>query len=202
MDTALVREQLAFVCGEVNYQSALAGREFKFFINKNLVDYFGGNREVAFKRTQRALMMLQELGFLELKNDSFVELDYDEVDRYDSAWFVLKLKDEFFGDADDLQSSKPSFNARTGKLIIEGKTIEFEPKTRKSVILMLSLRRAGVGVGFETVNAEYNKIDGTVDLTDKQIRDDVAQINAKINRTLPEVTDFLSAKSGYVRIKQ
>jgi hypothetical protein len=67
---------------------------------------------------------------------------------------------------------------------------------------MLSLRRAGVGVGFETVNAEYNKIDGTVDLTDKQIRDDVAQINAKINRTLPEVTDFLSAKSGYVRIKQ
>lgn len=59
MDTTELRDQLAYVAEELERQSALAGKSFKFFINKRLIDYFG-NREVAYKRTSIALTILED----------------------------------------------------------------------------------------------------------------------------------------------
>jgi hypothetical protein len=201
MDTTEVRDQLAYVAEEVERQSALAGNRFKFFINKRLIDYFG-NREVAYKRTSVALAILEDkLKLIKVTNSYYVELEYDEVDRYDRAWFAIKLTDKFHSEPDgSSRSDKPIFKARTGILYINGQTISFEPKTRKAIILSLCLHRPKTSVGFERISSAYEKIDSAVMLTDKQIRDDVLQINKKITATLPEVTEFLSAKNSKVRV--
>ncbi len=201
MDTTQLRDQLAYVAEEVERQSALVGKNFKFFINKRLIDYFG-NREIAFKRTSVALGILQDkLDLLKVTNSRFTELEYDEVDKYDRAWFAIELTDKFYNEADSHSGTdKPIFKARTGILYIEDQSISFEPKTRKALILSLCLHRPKTGVGFERISSEYQKIDSAVLLTDKQIRDDVLQINKKITKVLPNVTEFLSAKNSYVRM--
>jgi hypothetical protein len=199
MDTSQVKEQILFIANEIERQSALAGKNFKLYINKRLIDYFG-NRDIAFKRTKVALAILEEkLDILEVTNSRFTELEFDEEDRYDRAWFELKLKDAFFKTEDGLVEKDVSFNARTGTLHIKDKLIEFEPRTRKATILALSLQRPNIGVGFERISSGYERIDPTAFLTDKQIRDEVRQINKKITETLPEVTEFLTAKNGFVR---
>lgn len=201
MDTNQIKEQLVYVLEEVEKQSALVGRNFKFTLNKGLIDYFG-NREEAFKKTKIALSIIEEkLGILNVKNSYYVDLEYDEIDKYDRAWFQISLTDEFYDSASgNTKTDKPLFNARTGILHLDNHTVDFEPKTRKAVILSLCFHRPKTGVGFERISSEYAKIDPTVTLSDKQIRDDVQYINQKITNVLPNVTEFLSAKKGYVRI--
>lgn len=199
MDTSQAKEQILFIANEIERQSALAGRNFKFYINKRLIDYFG-NRDVAFKRTRVALAILEEkFDVLEVTNSRYTDLEFDEEDRYDRAWFTLKLKDDFFKSEDGSVEKDVSFNARTGTLHIKDQLIQFEPKTRKAIILALSLQRPNTGVGFERISSGYEKIDPVVMLTDKQIRDEVRQINKRINENLPEITEFLTAKNGLVR---
>jgi hypothetical protein len=199
MDTSQAKDQILFIANEIERQSALAGRNFRFYINKRLIDYFG-NSDVAFKRTKVALAILEEkFDVLEVTNSRYTDLEFDEEDRYDRAWFTLKLKDTFFKSEDGSLEKEVFFNARTGVLHIKDKMIEFEPKTRKAIILTLTLQRPNTGVGFERISGGYEKIDPTVFLKDKQIRDDIRQINKKISEYLPEVTDFLTIKNSSVR---
>jgi len=199
MDTSQAKEQILFIANEIEQQSALAGRNFKFYINKRLIDYFG-NRDVAFKRTKVALAILEEqFDVLKVTNSRYTDLEFDEEDSYDKAWFVLNLKDTFFKSEDSSSEKEVSFNARTGALHIEGKIIEFKPRTRKAVVLALTLQRPKTGVGFERISSGYEKIDSEAFLTDKQIRDDIRQINKKISEFLPDVTEFLAIKNSSVR---
>lgn len=201
MDTTEVRDQLAYVAEEVERQSALTGKSFKFYINKRLIDYFG-NREVAYRRVSVALAILEDkFELLKVIRSYYIELEFDEIDRYDKAWFAIELTDKFHSEPEDRSIiDKPIFKARTGVLYIDGQAISFEPRTRKAIILSLCLHRPNTSVGFERISSAYEKIDSAVMLTDKQIRDDVLHINKKITATLPDVTEFLSAKNSKVRI--
>ncbi len=185
-------------------EGGLSKRHFKFFISKRLVDHFDGNREVAYRKTYVALKILEEaLGILRVTNEWYVELEYNEVDRYDSAWFTIELTDEYFkGREEAHKATKPIFKARTGELIIDGHTIEFDPKTRKATILTLALQRPGTGVNYDKVIREYRKIDGVVDLKDKQIKDAIRDINKRVKEVLPEITEFISPRGYTFRVKK